>query len=181
MFFTHDLPACLSHIRVQQTYSLYTLAWVHALSPYLSLFLSLSLKHFFLKCKPPHEDRRECLSSHVSEREKESACEYLTCPFVLFVVGINIRHLGRNRHIISYSRGTRMCLLNNYAQFKFLFCCFLKQDPDYFQVVWFCCREKLLSVYVGSGDIQVWKNLAIMQTNEYQHRRVCLLLLNTRL
>ena len=26
------------------------------------------------------------------------------------------RHLWRNRHIISYPRGTRMCLLNNYAQ-----------------------------------------------------------------
>ena len=115
----------------------------------LSLSLSPSLKHFFTKCKPPHEDRRECLSLPVSERERRerekresiwidsgklnsSACESVTCPFCHGLSSkcswkapptrphppprpIN-RHLWRSRHIISYPRGTRMCLLNNYAQ-----------------------------------------------------------------
>ena len=138
---------CLSVAHSSTTNLLIIHASMRACSLSRSVSLSLSLIHFFTKCEPPHEDRRECLSSPVWERERErerekerdsiwidsgklnsSACESVTCPFCHGLSSkcswkappplppLNIRHLWRDRHIISYPLGTRMCLLNNYAQ-----------------------------------------------------------------
>ena len=64
-----------------------------------------------------------------------------------FLPPINIRHLWRHRHIISYPRGTRMCLLNNYAQVLALL--FSETKPWLFSSGLVLLPCKLLWVYVG--------------------------------